>query len=210
MGGMTGGGMPAGGMSMGGALLPDWLGWIGFAVYIVILLIHLYHMATMKGQHRAWHTGHSLMALGMAWMFLPKHPIDIPAVVWQIAFAVAACLVAAWCIWNWSQRRAVNFLWATLLIGVLAMIYMYAFPGAANRSLTYVLVVYFALEAIAWFTGAFAGTEKERRWRLPYALGPRASSAYPLAEAGALDIRLTLGLMALGMGYMFLAMQIAL
>ena len=187
--------------------IPVWLSWICFAIFIVILLFHLYHMVAMRGQHRAWHVGHILMALGMAWMFLPMHPLGIPVIVWQIAYAVAACLILAWCIWNWSQHRAVDFLWGTLLIGMLAMLYMYSFPGAANRYLSYVLVVYFVLEAIAWFIGAFGRTEKGRRRLLPDVLGPRASTAHPLAEAGLLSIRLTLGLMALGMGYMLFAMQ---
>lgn len=98
------------------------------------------------------------MALGM--MFLPKTPFPIPSLAWQILFAVAACLIVIWCIWTWSQGRAVNILWVTLLIGVLAMVYMYSFPGAANHILSYVLVAYFVLEALAWFIGAFGGSTK--------------------------------------------------
>ena len=130
--------------TMGGLnLLPDWVRALWITAYVVILIIHLYHAATMKGEHRAWHSIHILMALGMIWMFLPTPPAFIPALAWQIAFALAALLIVVWFIWSFSHRRAVNFLWVTSLIAVLAMIYMFAFPGAAIRILTYILVVYF-------------------------------------------------------------------
>jgi len=195
-------------------LLPDWVRALWITAYVVILIIHLYHAATMKGEHRAWHSIHILMALGMIWMFLPTPPAIIPALTWQLAFALAACLIVVWFMWSWSHHHAVNFLWVTSLIAMLAMIYMFAFPGAANRILTYLLVAYFVAEAIAWFVGAFDETETGRRRLLPYAVGPRSDYAtkfvHPLAEAGSLNVRLSLGVMALGMAYMFLAMQIAL
>lgn len=194
--------------SMGEGLLPAWVGWICFAIYIVILLIHLYHLVTMKGLHRAWHIGHVLMALGMAWMFLPTPPSGIPALAWQIAYAVAAFLILAWCIWNWSYRQAVNFPWITLFIGMLAMIYMFTFPGAATQYLTYILVAYFVLESVAWFVGAFDETEQGQRRLLPLAIGPRADSVHALVEAGSLTIRLTLGFMTLGMGFMLFVMEL--
>jgi hypothetical protein len=201
--------MNSGGMPMGSGLLPDWLGWICVVMYIVILAVHLSHLVSMSGQHRAWHAGHVLMALGMAWMFLPVTPFPLPALVWQSAFAAAALLVAVWCIWNWIRRQAVSLLWVTLLIGMLAMIYMYTFPGAATQYLTFVLVAYFALEASAWFVGAFERKPEGKERLIPHALGPHASATHALAEAGSLSIRLTLGLMALGMGYMFLVLELA-
>ena len=202
-------------VTMGGPnLLPDWVRALWITAYVVILIIHLYHAATMGGEHRAWHSVHILMALGMIWMFLPTPPAIIPALAWQLAFALAALLIVVWFIWSFSRRRAVNFVWVTSLIAVLAMIYMFALPGAAIPLLTYVLVAYFVAEAIAWFIGAFDEVETGRRRLLPYAVGPRSDYAskfaHPLTEAGSLNVRVTLGIMALGMAYMFLAMQIAL
>lgn len=205
MSGMSGG-MASGWMSMG---TPIWLSWVCFVIYIPILLLHLFHLVQMGGQHRAWHTGHVVMALGMAWMFLPTHPLSIPALVWRIVYAGASCLLLVWSIWNWSQRRGVDFLWIPLLIGMLSMLYMYSFPGVANQYLSYILVIYFVLEAIAWFVGVLGRSEKGHRQLVPAILGPRTSSEHrhQLAEGGAFGLRLTLGLMALGMGYMLFAMQ---
>src|SRR5271156_3735179 len=84
-----------GGMSMSAAthgatnILPDWLAVIWTLVFIAIVVIHIRHVLDSDdGQRRIWHSGHVLMAFGMAFMFAPASidHFNIPSGFWQIAF----------------------------------------------------------------------------------------------------------------------------
>jgi hypothetical protein len=82
-----------------------------------------------------------MMALGMAYMFLPMRLKVVPDIMWGTAFAVVAALILAWILRSWTDQRAVNLLWALSLFHMLAMVYMFALPGAAILVLIYALFV---------------------------------------------------------------------
>lgn len=195
----------------GPKLLPEWLRWVWVAVYAVIIIVHLRHALSEGGQRRAWHGGHVVMSLGMAYMFLPMHLKMVPDIAWGTAFTVVAAIILAWILWAWADQRAVNLLWAISLIHMLTMVYMFALPGAAIAVLTYALVAYFGSETVAWLVGAF-DDDARRRGLLPFAIGPRSpkarASAKPLAHVSSVELRATLCAMAAGMAYMFFAMQV--
>jgi hypothetical protein len=199
-------------MAMNGPeLLPEWLRWVWVAVYAVIVLVHLRHALSEGGQRRAWHSGHVVMSLGMAYMFLPMRLKVVPDVAWGTVFAVFTVIILAWILRAWTDERAVNLLWTISLVHMLAMVYMFALPEATIVVLTYALVAYFGSETVAWLVGAFDDAA-ERRGLLPFAIGPRSpkarAAAKPLAGASPVDLRATLCAMAAGMAYMFFAMQV--
>jgi hypothetical protein len=194
----------------GPELLPEWLRWVWVAVYMGVIIVHLRHALTEGGQRRVWHGGHVVMALGMVYMFLPMHLKVVSDIVWGAAFTVVAAIILAWILWEWTDQRAVNLLWAISLVHMLAMVYMFALPGAAIAVLTYALVAYFGSETVAWLVGAF--DDAGRRRLLPFAIGPHSPKAHasvkPLACASPVELRATLCAMAAGMAHMFFAMQV--
>ena len=91
------------GMSMSAAhgatnILPAWLAVIWTLVFIAIIVIHARHVLDSDGQRRIWHSGHVLMAFGMAFMFAPASidHFNIPSGFWQLAFANGAIAILAW------------------------------------------------------------------------------------------------------------------
>jgi hypothetical protein len=59
-------------------LLPEWARWVWFGAFSVIVVVHATHPFRTHGVPRVWHWGHLLMAIGMAWMFLPLERADAP------------------------------------------------------------------------------------------------------------------------------------
>ena len=195
----------------GGHLLPDWLRIVWVVIYALILVLHLRHVIGMGGQERAWHSGHVLMALGMVFMFLPGGIMTLPSMVGIVVFALAALAAAGWIVYALASQRPLDFLWVILLIDMLGMAYMFAVTQVMLGALTYLFAVYFAIEMGCWVLGAFHQPDPQQRV-LPAVVGGGAvalkADARPLAEASSFEVRLTLGLMAAGMAYMFLAMLV--
>jgi hypothetical protein len=195
----------------GGHLLPDWLRIVWVVLYALILVLHLRHVIGMGGQDRAWHSGHVLMALGMVFMFLPGGIIALPITVGIVVFALAASAIAGWIIYTIASQRALDFLWIVQLVDMLGMTYMFVVQKTSVGALTYLFAIYFATEMGCWFLGAFHQQDPQQRV-LPAVVGGGAvalkAEARPLAESSTLEARLTLGLMAAGMAYMFLAMLV--
>ena len=194
----------------GGHLLPEWLRLVWVAIYAVIVIVHLRHAVVMGGQLRAWHTGHILMALGMSWMFLPGGIITLPTTVGEVVFALSALAISCWVIGTTASRRRLDFLWLILLLDMLGMVYMFAFPQVAFAPLTYLCTIYFATEMGSWLVRIFDRLDRQQ-WVLPSFAGVATrvlkTDARPLVEANSIEMCITLGLMAAGMAYMFLAMQ---
>lgn len=192
------------------SLLSEGLRWPWVAVYAVIVVVHLSHAMSVEGRQRAWHSGHVMMAVGMAYMFLPPRLKMVSDVAWEAVFAVVAAAILAWLLRAWINCRAVNLLWVVSLLDMLAMVYMFAFPGAAIAPVTYVLVVYFAGVMVGWMNGTF-DDDSGRDGLLPFVVGLRSCSASAFAEplpgASSMSERTTLSAMGAGMAYMFIAMQ---
>jgi hypothetical protein len=212
MGGMdmTGGqGSASTGAHAGVDLLPDWLAIVWTLIFLAILVTHARHVLRDDGQRRYWHVGHVLMAAGMIVMFAPPSidPLDLPAGLWQLAFAAAAGLVLGWTVHKAVIREAVSVLWLVLALDLAAMVYMWS-ESAFRPAITWVLVTYFAAQAVVWVTNPMrAGVEGPAR---PAAGGAPAATATAVAKPlfceG--DLRVSLGAMTLGMAYMFAAMQL--
>jgi hypothetical protein len=210
-----------GGMSMTAVhgatnILPEWLAIVWALVFVAIFVIHLRHVLDTHGQRRLWHSGHVLMAAGMAFMFAPTSidHFNIPATFWQLAFANAAAVMVAWTLAQLLSGRAVNLLWIVIAVDLAAMVYMWS-PNGFVAPVTWLLVAYFAIQAVLWATNTFRRLDNEHQIpgisRIQINPGGTASVAAVAAAEPLvceLDLRPTMTLMALGMAYMFAAMQL--
>ena len=201
-------------------LMPDSARWIWGGIFLAILVHHVAHLVRMHGVHRLWHAGHVLMGIGMAYMFLPPQYRDTPRWPWQVVFALATVLAGGYALRKWRKGIRIDLPWIMLIVGLGSMVYMWAMKdGAARAPITYALAIWFCGEAVGWFNGELCG-RRENAW-LPAAIGPlrsdtRAMAApclagtHPLAYGASPLTRVTLGLMAVGMAYMFVGMQLLL
>ncbi len=206
-------------------LLPGGLGIAFGVVSLLVVVPHLRHVASTAGQHRWWHAGHIVMALGMVQMFLlgmGNPGVDNAMGGLFIAIAFTVLVVAVWCR---TREGVVNPLWIATALDMAAMAYMYAPQGLRPAPVTWLVIAYLLVQAIAWATGAWG--------RVPvFALEPAAvptgtgggggdpASVVAAGEGAALTARLGVGLsgrngpgvratltvMALLMAYMLLAM----
>jgi Domain of unknown function (DUF5134) len=202
-------------------ILPSWAGWGWAAVFVVVMLLHVQHAIRMHGAHRLWHSGHILMALGMAYMFLPQELLTVPNRPWQLGFAGATVLAMIYAGYHLRHGIRVDTPWLTLTFGLALMVYMWAMmDGLVWPPFTYLAAAWFGAEAAGWFTGHLCGDYHHRSF-VPPAFGPRRKSGRRISDvgpylAGCRPIaygtswggRMTLGVMAIGMGYMLLAMQL--
>lgn len=186
-------------------LLPDWLRWLWVAVFVGVVAIHCSHAVAIRGQRRAWHAGHVVMGLGMAAMVAPGWVATGPAAAWKGVFLGGTAVVFGWLVRAWTERRPVSPLWIGSLFDMAAMAYMLGTSTVSLPPLTWAFVVYFALLALAWLTGVFDE-------RMP----PVATDPHPTTDpagaalTGAIPARqrVSLAVMAMGMAYMFVAMQV--
>ena len=199
-------------------ILPEWLAIVWTFVFLAIVVLHGWHLFQTHGvQPRLWHTGHVLMALGMAFMYAPSSldPLNIPAAFWQLAFANGAGLIFAWMFAQVLDRYAFNVLWLLMAVDLTAMVYMWT-PSAFTAPLTWLLVAYFSIQALLWATDAYRRVDG--RWQIGG--GARLSVAGDGTVAISavrseplicnIEMRPSMVAMTLGMAYMFAAMQLML
>ncbi len=227
-----------GGMAMGAGhggtnILPQWAAVLMTLLFIAILVDHARHLRDSTGQRRVWHSGHVLMALGMAFMFAPQSldHFDIPNGFWQITFANAAVAIMLWLVLQAVEGKAVNVLWVVIAFDLGAMAYMFS-PSGFVAPLTWVLVAYFTLQALLWGTNRMRDVDHLTIFGRGggFALSPSgatvaispsgAISTVPSAGTVAIssaeplvcfrDLRVSMAAMTLGMAYMFAAMQLLL
>ena len=194
-------------------LLPAWVRWLWVGIFVLILAQHSLHAARMRGVHRAWHVGHTLMAIGMAYMFLPADFRLLPFFPWQFFFVIAALLSIGFAVLELFRGKRVDLPWITLSTGLVVMVYMWAMmEGTAWAALSYTAAVWFAIEAAGWLTGELCGNGAIK-WLPPgiglqgVKKGPFLAGQYRIAHRTTRSGRLTLALMAAGMAYMLVAMQ---
>lgn len=197
--------------------MPDWVRWAWAGLFGLTLGQHLAHVLRMCGLHRLWHSGHMLMAIGMGFMFLPRYN-GIPGWVWEVLFAAATALAGGYGLVMLHRGTRIDLAWITLVAGFAAMVYMWAMmDGFALAPISYAAALWFSGEAVGWFTGELCG-RRDKGWLPPAVARPRAgvkTGAYltgsmPIAYAATWPIRTTLGLMAAGMAYMLIGMQLML
>jgi preprotein translocase subunit SecG len=206
-----------GGMSMNiGAhgstnILPEWLAVLWTLAFIAIVVIHARHVLDSEGQRRIWHSGHVLMALGMAFMFAPASidHFNIPSGFWQLAFANGAIAVLAWMLAQALSGRAINVLWLVMATDLGAMAYMWS-PSGFQAPITWLLVAYFAAQSLLWVTNRMR--EVDHRTLPGGGVTVTADGAVTISSAEPLvcfrDLRASMFAMTLGMAYMFAAMQL--
>ncbi len=205
-----------GGMSMSAAhgttnILPAWLAVIWTLVFIAIIVIHTRHVLDSDGQRRVWHSGHVLMAFGMAFMFAPSSIdyFNIPSGFWQLVFANGAIAALAWILVQALSGRAVNVLWLVMAIDLGAMAYMWS-PSGFQAPLTWILVVYFLAQSLLWVTDRMRDVDHKTLWGGSFSVTPGGAVAIEAAEPLVCfrDLRVSMFAMTLGMAYMFAAMQL--
>jgi hypothetical protein len=207
-----------GGMSMSSAahgatnILPDWLAVIWTLVFIAIIVVHVRHVLDSDdGQRRIWHSGHVLMAFGMAFQFAPSSldHFAIPAGFWQLVFANAAIAALLWILMQAVSGRAVNVLWLVMAIDMGAMAYMWS-PSGFQAPLTWLLVAYFAAQSLLWATDRMRDVDHRTLFGGGFSVTPGGAVAMSAAEPLVCfrDLRVSMSAMTLGMAYMFAAMQL--
>lgn len=219
-------GMNMGGMSMGahGArsamrvtgtggtnILPTWLAVLWAAVLIGVLAVHARHALESSGQRRIWHSGHVLMALGMASMYAPAsiNPVQIAGGVWEVVFVSAALFILAGIVAQLANRRSVNALWPLAAIDMSVMAYMWSTATGAT-GVTWLLAASFAGLSVLWLADRMRAVD--RRFIVgAYAITPEGALGATAAEPLICDrdLRLSMAAMALAMSYMLATMALA-
>lgn len=213
-------------------LLPTWLAVVLGIVSLLVLVPHITHVVATTGQHRWWHVGHIVMAIGMAQMFLFGMGNPFISGTFAGLFVAITCLLLATTAWSRAREGTVNPLWIATAVDTAAMAYMYAPASARPATVTWLLIVYLVAQAVAWASGAWgkvpaftleasataAGTGDEPGWRIyadraacPDGSVPMGVAVAPrprLGLSGRKDpgVRATLTIMALAMAYMLFAM----
>jgi len=206
----------AGAMSLRGGsgtinILPQAVAVAFTLVFIAILVTHVLHLRETNGQRRLWHSGHVLMALGMAFMFAPSSidHFNIPNGFWQLAFANGALAILAWMLAQALNGRAINVLWAIMALDLGAMAYMWS-PGALQAPITWILVAYFAGQSLLWVSNLMREVDHKTLLGGGFSVAPDGAVAISAAEPLVCfrDLRVSMFAMTLGMAYMFAAIQL--
>jgi hypothetical protein len=177
-------------------------------------------MTQATGQRRPWHACHVLMAIGMAFMFAPAEidPLAVPSTFWKLVFAAAGVIAAVWAIGGVGRVSIMIWLLSSIDLG--AMVYMASGARRPDTApVTWLLTAYVLGEAVMWSLDLYRrldGMTPIVSWRLLAIESgvtlPAASISTEAAAAGSLlgelDISASMIVMALGMAYMLVAMQL--
>lgn len=212
--------------SMGTDLLPPWVTWLWLVALAAVLVFHCGHLVQMGGQHRWYHASHVLMLVSMLYMYASMEFkwTWISSSLQVVIFSMSTAAILLWMVYRFVQRQPFSFLWVLALIMQAAMIYMWL-PSWAP-ALTWALVVYFGLEAVAWLKGLLNDTKPamavgpgshglggsllhgslSERGSVSLGSGDRPVDV-PVAQNTLAD-RVSMAIMAASMSYMFAAMQL--
>lgn len=203
------------GSSAGGGgtdILPNWLAVLWTVAFLVVFATHVRHALESRGQRRLWHSGHVLMAVGMAFMYAPGSidPLDISSRLWRIVFIAAVLVIIAGLVSQIAAGRAINVLWPLMGIDMAAMAYMWS-PASQAPGLNWLLAAYFCVQAGLW--GSDRIRALDRRFTFgAYAITPEGAVGTAVAEPLICyrDLRVSMAAMGLGMAYMLAAMALSL
>lgn len=193
------------------SLLPEWLRWVWAAAFLGVVIAHAGHAWSMRGQPRWWHIGHTTMAGGMLVMYLVPH-MGHPGLyrAGLVLFVLVTAAEAAGTLVLRRREGRLNPLWAATTADQLVMVYMLALPMSGPALVTSLLVAYLGVQAVLWGAGLWSRVPAVRPQEEPLgAIGaasapPRARVIGLAAEADVV-VRVSLAVMATGMGYMLLA-----
>lgn len=213
---------------MGSTWLSSWLGSVLWVAYVAVIVVHVHHISGATAQGRFWHGGHLLMALGMIVMFAPTHSMVVSPSVSTAIFVVAAVAMGVFAVSEVARGGARGAIVVIAAVDLAAMAFMFSPASMRLTWLSLVAAVWFVVQTLGWVTGHLSalvalspvGRELTRHPATP----ADARDAQPAdRRSGGLlrrtvpsavwrtsgydrGIRITLGLMALGMAYMFLAL----
>lgn len=192
-------------------ILPNWLAVIWMLVFFAVIATHGKHVLESEGQRRFWHSGHVLMAIGMAVMFAPASVdyFHIPTGFWSLAFANGAIAVLLWMLVQLFEGRGVNLLWLLIALDLGAMAYMWT-PGGLQAPITWLLVAYFAIQAVLWASDRMRDLDERTIFGGGVSVTPEGALAARVAEPLICfkDLRASMAVMTIGMAYMLAAMQL--
>jgi hypothetical protein len=204
-------------MTMSMPLLPEWMRLLWGVVCLGVAATHYWHAASMRGQPRWWHAGHTVMALGMLAMYLIPHATTHP-VVWRaglLLFLLVAVVHATAAMVLRRREGMLNPLWVFATVDALVMVYMVALPMSGPPAVTSVLAGYLTVQVAAWACGVWGRVSFHHTGPAgqPDALpaGGVAEAVVPARAAVGLPaevdagVRAGLALMTAGMGYMLVA-----
>lgn len=208
--------------------MPSWALVLLTVAYLLVLAVHVRHLLEVRGQARAWHVAHVVMALGMVNMTVPSSwtgadGMPVPAAVATPVFAAATVVAAALALRAGLRRRRATALWAMVAVGAAGMTWMYDGVGHGDWSavVTVLFAAWFVLETALWTTGALTARVHALEVRdLPQpapAAGTagegdlltaqRVEAAVAVGHEHSRAARATLAVMAVGTAWMLLAMQ---
>ncbi len=196
---------------------PVALGWA--AAFGLLFVVHLDHAESMTGQHRLWHAGHALTALGMLVMYLPTPTMVVPPLLGAAVFLGAVVGLVVVLVAAVLRGFEVGLVWLITMVDLVWMAYMF---DAMHRP-----VAVWSLVGAAWFLaqafscgtgrpGLVLGPGLGRAWSVggePMGAAPVVAARGPGDPVMVLDrsyrktMRLAMTVMALGMTYMLLAMR---
>jgi hypothetical protein len=192
-------------------ILPSWLAVLWMLTFFAIVTIHGRHVLENEGQRRLWHSGHVLMAVGMAVMFAPASVdhFNIPTGFWSLLFANAAIAIVLWMIVQAFAGSGTNLLWLVMAFDLAAMAYMWTLSGF-QAPITWLLVAYFTVQALLWATDRMRDLDERTILGGAVSVTPDGALAASVAEPLICykDLRVSMAAMTLGMAYMFAAMQL--
>jgi hypothetical protein len=134
---------------------------------------------------------YAMMEFGWHWL---------SATLQSWVFGLTTIAIAIWMILRVVQRRPFSWLWILALIMQAAMAYMWLPQWIP--ALTWVLVAYYSLEALAWLAGRIDDTKGAS------AGGPGDRTGYVSLAHPSLTANVSMAIMAASMAYMFAAMQL--
>lgn len=215
---------------IGSTWLPSWLGWVLSTAYVAVIAVHVHHLHGATAQGRFWHGGHLLMALGMIVMFAPTRSVVVSASVGTAVFAVAAVAMGVFALSEVLRGGARGAIVIIATVDLAAMAFMFSPASMRLTWLGLVAAAWFVVQTLGWLTGhlsALVALSPVGRELAGHPVAPTDADAAAAQSADPrgggllrrtipapvwrtsgydLGIRITLGAMALGMAYMFLAM----
>jgi hypothetical protein len=182
------------------ALLPDWLRTVWIIASGAVAVVHLRHVWVMNGQRRYWHIGHVLMAVGMAYMYLPHSAHLMPKESGTTLYAAAAIGAVLAAVLFRLRVGIFNPLWIIVAVEMAAMVYMFLPMHTRSPTLSYLLAVYLSGVGTAWALGKW-----DRHYLSDHGSTVGHIGSLPI-RATAPALRVSLATMSGAMTYMLLAM----
>ena len=195
------------------SLLPEWSAVIWTLLFLVVIVLHLRDLGKPPPARRLWHAGHVLMGIGMLFMFVTTSldPLGIPAWFWQLTFASAGGIVLGGMIGLLAGGEPISAFWALMTTDLLAMVYMWS-PTCFVAPITWLFVAYYLMLSVTWLSSGYQRVdERAIGGSTVLSNGGRAARRSQVGAAIVCrrNLRAAKVVMALGMAYMFAAMQLA-